>query len=146
MNSKVFQVLHTDSDNPLDYKSLEEAAMADVTLLREGRHPPGNIYSFMKSELCLYSSYLSSAAKELAHKLVTNRFQHLTENGHYQACNDQTWNWKRKRESGGENVPRNDSVISGIVGQLAIITEEKSYVVLKASFSDFHFCIFQLLF
>lgn len=34
--------------------------MADVTRLSEGRHPPGNIYSFMKSELRLYSSYLSS--------------------------------------------------------------------------------------
>lgn len=42
------------------YHSLEAAAMADVTLLSEGRHPPGNIYSLMKSELRLYSSYLSS--------------------------------------------------------------------------------------
>lgn len=38
------------------YQSLEATAIADVTLLSEGRHPPGNIYSFMKSELCLYSS------------------------------------------------------------------------------------------
>lgn len=30
------------------YQSLEEAAMADITLPNEGRHPPGNIYSFMK--------------------------------------------------------------------------------------------------
>lgn len=34
--------------------------MADVTLLREGRHPPGKMYSLMKSELLLYSSYRSS--------------------------------------------------------------------------------------
>lgn len=47
--------------NSLDsYHSLDEAAMADVTLLSEGKHPPGNIYSFIKSELRLYSSYRSS--------------------------------------------------------------------------------------
>jgi hypothetical protein len=34
--------------------------MAEVILLREGRQPPGKMYSFMKSELLLYSSYLSS--------------------------------------------------------------------------------------
>ena len=38
------------------YHSLEEDAMAEVTLAKEGRHPPGNMYSFMKSELSLYSS------------------------------------------------------------------------------------------
>lgn len=42
------------------YQSLELVAIADVTWLSEGRHPPGNMYSFMKSELCLYSLYLSS--------------------------------------------------------------------------------------
>lgn len=41
-------------------QSLDAAAIADVTLLKEGRHPPGKIYSLMKSELLLYSSYLSS--------------------------------------------------------------------------------------
>jgi hypothetical protein len=35
-------------------------AMADVILVNEGKHPPGKIYSLIKSELCLYSSYLSS--------------------------------------------------------------------------------------
>jgi hypothetical protein len=34
--------------------------MADVILVNEGKHPPGNIYSLIKSELFLYSSYLSS--------------------------------------------------------------------------------------
>lgn len=34
--------------------------MADVILVNEGKHPPGKIYSLIKSELCLYSSYLSS--------------------------------------------------------------------------------------
>lgn len=38
------------------YLSFEEVAMADVTLLNEGIQAPGNIYSFMKSELCLYLS------------------------------------------------------------------------------------------
>lgn len=42
------------------YQNLEAVAMADVTLLSEGRQPPGNIYSLIKSELRLYSSYLSS--------------------------------------------------------------------------------------
>lgn len=42
------------------YQSLDAAAMADVTLLNEGRHPPGKMYSLIKSELLLYSSYLSS--------------------------------------------------------------------------------------
>ena len=42
------------------YQSLDEEAMADVTLLREGRHPPGKIYSFINPELLLCSSYLSS--------------------------------------------------------------------------------------
>ena len=42
------------------YHSLDEVAMADVILVNEGKHPPGKIYSLIKSELCLYSSYLSS--------------------------------------------------------------------------------------
>jgi len=42
------------------YQSLDEAAIADVTWLKEGIHPPGKMYSFMKSELRLYSSYRSS--------------------------------------------------------------------------------------
>lgn len=42
------------------YHNLEEVDMAEVILLKEGRQPPGKMYSFMKSELNLYSSYLSS--------------------------------------------------------------------------------------
>ena len=42
------------------YQSLDAVAMAVVTLLNEGKHPPGKMYSFIKSELLLYSSYLSS--------------------------------------------------------------------------------------
>jgi hypothetical protein len=38
------------------YQSLDAEAMADVIRLNEGRHPPGKIYSFIKSELRLYSS------------------------------------------------------------------------------------------
>ncbi|GJU00734.1 hypothetical protein Tco_1111072 [Tanacetum coccineum] len=38
-------------------ESLNEAAMADVTVLREGKQL-GNMYSFIKSELRMYSSYL----------------------------------------------------------------------------------------
>jgi hypothetical protein len=38
------------------YHSLVAVAMADVILLREGRQPPGKIYSFIKSELRRYSS------------------------------------------------------------------------------------------
>jgi hypothetical protein len=36
--------------------SLEEEAMAEVTLAKEGRHPPGNMYSVMKPEVSLLSS------------------------------------------------------------------------------------------
>ena len=38
------------------YLSLDAAAMADVTLLNEGTQIPGKIYSFINSELFLYSS------------------------------------------------------------------------------------------
>lgn len=38
------------------YHSLDAALMADVILVNEGRHPPGNMYSLIKSELRLYSS------------------------------------------------------------------------------------------
>lgn len=38
------------------YLSLNEAAIADVTLLNEGTHAPGKINSSMKSEFRLYSS------------------------------------------------------------------------------------------
>lgn len=42
------------------YQSLDAADMADVIRAKEGRQPPGKMYSFMKSELLLYSSYRSS--------------------------------------------------------------------------------------
>jgi hypothetical protein len=41
-------------------QSLDALDMADVIRVRDGRQPPGKIYSFMKSELLLYSSYRSS--------------------------------------------------------------------------------------
>jgi len=47
----------------LCYHSLDAAAMADVTRLSAGKHPPGNIYSFMKSEFCMYSEYLTSGVE-----------------------------------------------------------------------------------
>jgi len=37
-------------------QSLDALDMADVIRAIEGRQPPGKIYSFMKSELLLYSS------------------------------------------------------------------------------------------
>lgn len=42
------------------YQRPDDATIADVTLLSEGKQPPGNMYSFIKSELRLYSSYLLS--------------------------------------------------------------------------------------
>ena len=42
------------------YQSLDAADMADVIRASEGRQPPGKMYSLMKSELRLYSSYRSS--------------------------------------------------------------------------------------
>jgi len=42
------------------YQSLDAADMADVIRANEGRQPPGKMYSLMKSELRLYSSYRSS--------------------------------------------------------------------------------------
>ncbi|GFP83398.1 probable fatty acid methyltransferase [Phtheirospermum japonicum] len=41
--------------------SLDPAAMADITWLSDGTHPPGKIYSLMKPGLSLDSSYFSSA-------------------------------------------------------------------------------------
>jgi hypothetical protein len=41
-------------------QSLDAADMADVIRAKEGRQPPGKMYSLMKSELRLYSSYRSS--------------------------------------------------------------------------------------
>jgi len=38
------------------YHSLDAAAIADVTLLKEGMQQPGKIYSFINSELRLYAS------------------------------------------------------------------------------------------
>jgi hypothetical protein len=41
-------------------QNVEPALMAEVRVLKEGRQPPGNMYSLIKSELLRYSSYLSS--------------------------------------------------------------------------------------
>jgi hypothetical protein len=40
-------------------QSVDALDIAEVIRAREGRLPPGNIYSFIKSELLLYSLYLS---------------------------------------------------------------------------------------
>lgn len=55
-NNNILQIRRT----MFAYQSLDEEAIADVILLNEGRHPPGKIYSLIKSELCLYSLYRSS--------------------------------------------------------------------------------------
>lgn len=57
------------------YQSLDAAAMADVTRLSEGKHPPGNIYSLIKSELRRYSSYLSSGID--MNYVKTNHFNNV---------------------------------------------------------------------
>lgn len=49
--------------------------MADVTRLSEGKHPPGNIYSLIKSELRRYSSYLSSGID--MNYVKTNHFNNV---------------------------------------------------------------------
>ncbi|KAL3507577.1 hypothetical protein ACH5RR_032959 [Cinchona calisaya] len=54
VDSYVIQVLRAA------FESLDAAALADVTRLSEGKQPPGNMNSLMESELCRYSSYLSS--------------------------------------------------------------------------------------
>lgn len=42
------------------YQSRDEVTIAEVIRFKEGKHPPGKIYSLIKSELLRYSSYLSS--------------------------------------------------------------------------------------
>ena len=51
---KIHFKLNSDKKKRL-YLNREEEAMAEITLAKEGRHPPGNMYSFMKSEFSLYS-------------------------------------------------------------------------------------------
>ena len=53
------------------YQSLDALVMADTTLAREGRQPPGKIYSFINSGRNLILSYNSSGiAMNCAYEFV----------------------------------------------------------------------------
>ena len=74
MNPNVFQMFDTEVEvmffmprkkitmnllityKSFTYQNLDALVMAVVTLLKHGKHPPGNIYSFMNSELSRYAS------------------------------------------------------------------------------------------
>eukprot|EP01018_Ginkgo_biloba_P030455 Gb_06584 [translate_table: standard] len=61
---QVISIENKVTSKETSHQNLDAAAMAEVVLLKEGTHAPGKIYSLMKSELLLYSLYLSSGIDE----------------------------------------------------------------------------------